>query len=423
MWISQMVERLVLTQRVLRDGMMFVLHYIRSNKLRTLLSLLGVMIGIFTIIAIFVVFDSLKRDVSSSLSMLGTNAVVVSKWPWTNDMEYPWWVYSNNPQPSYDDFLAISRRSKNAGSVAISAWMSRTIKHESQEVESAGISGISSGIEQIMRFDMAVGRMFSQAEYRDGQYLCVLGWELGNQLFPDRSPLGQEVQVEGRSLRVIGLLARQGESFTGMSSDDKLVIPYQTMRKMANMRRVGTSIYVQPRAGVSSEELRADLHRVLRATRRLKPKQMDNFVLNESQGMMEEIERMFAVINLAGWLIGGFSILVGGFGIANIMFVSVKERTKIIGIQKALGAKRWFVLLQFLFESTALSLLGGVLGILLLWVLVQVVGGILPFPIVLSGKNILLGLGISCVIGILSGYVPARAASRLDPVVAIDTVV
>lgn len=411
------------THRVLRDGARFVLQYIRSNRLRTFLSLLGVTIGIFTIIAIFIVFDSLQSYLDKSLSALGSRAVYVQKWAWGGGPDYPWWIIRTFPEPDYKDYQALQNKMRYAEFVSMSVFTSGPIKFGDSEIEKGNIGAFTQHGDYFLNLEIKEGRHFSSNDYNDGQSVCLVGSKLSETLSPLRSPLNEHIEIMGRRFRIIGIIKEQGESFANSSPDEMAIIPLLALRKMINLRYSSTSISVEPKAGVTTEELKSDIRRVLRAHRRLPPGKIDNFSINQVDSMKEEMNRVFGVINLAGWVIGGFSILVGGFGIANIMFVSVKERTKIIGIQKALGAKNWFILVQFLFESTILSLLGGVLGLLLLALLAMAASTVTPFPIFLSLKNIIIGLSISGVIGLLSGLIPARSAAHLDPVVAIGTTI
>jgi putative ABC transport system permease protein len=186
-----------------------------------------------------------------------------------------------------------------------------------------------------------------------------------------------------------------------------------------DMRNLQGTIIVKAKPAVSLDEMRDELTGIMRAVRKLKPKAEDNFVINQTDIISKGFDQLFGVIALVGWIIGGFSLLVGGFGIANIMFVSVKERTRLIGIQKSLGAKKYFIMLQFLFEAIFLSLLGGILGLIIVFILSFTISHVFDWSLVLTQKNILLGIFVSAFIGFVSGLIPAWNASRLDPVEAM----
>ncbi len=419
--ISRLFKRLNLTQGLVFDAISFVLQYIRTNKLRTFLSLLGVTIGIFTIVAIFIVIDSMKNGVTTSLSKLGNNIVYVEKWPWSGGPDTPWWKYARRPQPKYDDYLALKNNSRCIASVGMRIGTRGSVEYKKSRTEGTQIMGFTPEFAKVLDIDIEKGRFFSQQEYDQGSSCVVLGHTLAYQLFPDGNAVGKTIKVAGFPILVIGITKEQGSSMFGMSADENVLVTYNYIRRIVNPNRTYASIAITSFAEFSKEEFMDDARRVLRAHRGLRPTQEDEFSFNSLDMMQSQLDSVFGALNLAGILIGGLSILVGGFGIANIMFVSVKERTKIIGIQKALGAKRWFILLQFLFESTLLSLLGGVFGLTLLRLIAAVVGRVSDFTLIFSLTHLLFGLVLATVIGVISGYLPARNAADLDPVKAIDS--
>ena len=252
-----------------------------------------------------------------------------------------------------------------------------------------------------------------------GKNHVLIGYDIAFALFGSLDVIGERIKLGGRKVLVIGVFAKEGEDITGNSLDTGVLIPINFGRNIMNIRKADPLIMAKAKEAVSKEELKDELRGVMRSIRKLKPKMSDNFALNEISVITTALDSIFSVIGMAGWVIGGFSILVGGFGIANIMFVSVKERTKLIGIQKALGAKNNFILMQFLLESVILCLIGGILGLLLVFMLATVATSISDFSIQLSMENIILGLSVSIIIGIFSGIVPALSAARLDPVEAI----
>lgn len=419
--ITLFFKRLNLTQGLVRDAISFVLQYIRTNKLRTLLSLLGVTIGIFTIVAIFIVIDSMKNSVSASLSKLGNNIVYVEKWPWSGGPDTPWWKYARRPQPKYDDYLALKTNARCIASVGMRLNTLTSVEYKNNRTTGTEITGFTPEFANVLGVDIEKGRFFSQQEYDQGTSSVVLGHTLAYQLFPDGNAVGKTIKIAGFPIRVIGVAKEQGSSMFGMTIDENGLVTYNYIRRIVNPNRSYASIAITSLAEYSKDEFLDDARRVLRAHRGLRPAQEDNFSLNSLDSMQDQLNSIFGALNLAGFLIGGLSILVGGFGIANIMFVSVKERTKIIGIQKSLGAKKWFILLQFLFESTLLSLLGGLFGLILLRSIAFIVGNVSSFTLTFSVSHLIFGLLLAVVIGIISGYLPARNAAALDPVKAIDT--
>jgi putative ABC transport system permease protein len=264
------------------------------------------------------------------------------------------------------------------------------------------------------------GRYFTETESRSGKNYVIIGYNISDALFGNTDPIGKDVKILGRKLKVIGVAKKEGEDILNNSMDNQALIPINYARNLVDVRadRYQPFIMVKAQDGVSLAELNDELKNHLRSIRRIAPREEDDFALNQSSILSVQMESLFGIVNVAGWIIGGFSILVGGFGIANIMFVSVKERTNVIGIQKSLGAKNYFILLQFLFESIVLCIMGGSIGLLLVWI-VTIVSNLMGFGLFLSFSNIVLGLGVSVIIGLVSGYLPAQSAANLDPVEAI----
>ncbi len=421
MRLTHTLKRIYLTQGLVVDALGFVIQYIRSNKLRTFLSLLGVTIGIFTIISIFIVIDSMKQGIVSSLSKLGSSVVYVDKWPWVGGANVQWWKIRRFPQPNYDDYLALRQNGRCIASVGMRVYKSSTVEYKRLRAENIDVLGFTPEYSMVIDAEMERGRFFSTQEFDMGAGVAILGHTIAYQLFPDGNAVGKTIKVAGFPIQVIGVTEEQGSSMFGLSVDENVLVTYNYIRKIVNTRRAMVTIAVSALAGYDQEEFINDVRRVLREHRGLRPTQDDNFSVNTVESAQKELDKIFGALNLAGILIGGLSILVGGFGIANIMFVSVKERTKIIGIQKSLGAKRWFILLQFLFESTLLSLLGGGLGLLLLRLIAAVVSKFSSFVLIFAPINLVFGLLLAIVIGVISGYLPARSAAKLDPVKAIDS--
>lgn len=407
--------------RLIGESFRFAADALRQNKMRTILSLLGITIGIFTIIFVFSAVDTLRSKLQESIDKLGSKTVFVQKWPWGGFGDYPWWKYVNRPEPSLRDYNLLRERLEYAEGVSyeISA-NSRTIKYRSNSVEGVGIRAGSQDFNKTWTLDFQEGRYFTENEGRAGSPVLLMGAEVAAGLFDGNEAVGKTVSVMGRKLTVVGVFKKEGEDMMGMSQDNNIVMPLNFAKGIMDVEsgRYDPTITVRGYEYIDLDEIESEIRGAVRSIHRIRPGEEDDFALNKSTIASNQLDVMFGAVDVAGWIIGGFSILVGGFGIANIMFVSVKERTNIIGIQKSLGAKNYFILLQFLFEAIALCLMGGALGLLLVYLLTLglTAGG---FEMILFFKNVVLGVSISVAIGTISGFWPAFSASRLDPVEAI----
>lgn len=394
---------------------------LKSNLTRTVLSLLGVTVGIFAIIAVFTLVDSLENNIKSSFSFLGSNVVSVDRWQWVGGPDYPWWKFVRRPYNTYQEYLFIQENLKSGAAVTFVANANTTVQQGSNSYRGAELNGVTYSYQSVYELKLKEGRFFTESELSAARSVAIIGTKIASTLFPGAEPMGKEFKIKGAKFTVIGIFEEEGEGLFEISSKDQSVmIPYHNFTKLFFVGKNGIepSIVVKGlETDIGLVTLENELTGLMRAKRGLKPAQEDNFSLNKSEFLMDTIGSVFDVISAAGWVIGGFSILVGGFGIANIMFVSVKERTNIIGIQKSLGAKNYFILFQFLFEAISLSLIGGMSGLLIVYGLTFIQLGSLE--LILSVKNIVLGIGIASFIGLLSGLIPAIVAARLDPVEAI----
>ena len=408
--------------RLIKEGFLFAVNSIIVNKLRTFLSLFGITIGIFAIISVFTVLDWMESAIKESISSLGDDVIYVQKMPWSFDPNLAWWDIIAWPAISLDDYEAILRNSTKSEAAAFSVIFNRNLKHRDNAVTNAYVWGVTKGFEDIRSFEIEKGRYFSPYELIGGKRVCVIGAVTAETIFEDTDPIGKNLTISNNKTTVIGVFKKEGQggiSDSGM--DEMTVIPVNYAKRIVNLRNpfINSNIMLKTREGVAVQELSDEATMVLRAARRLHPDEESNFSVNRASLLTQGFESVFAGINVGGWIIGGFSILVGGFGIANIMFVSVRERTHIIGIQMALGAKRAFILWQFLYESMLLSVVGGVLGLLFIFIGTGVVNYIWELNMHLTLANISLGLFISAVIGVIAGYAPAYSASRMNPVDAI----
>lgn len=417
----------MLLTRLILESFSFAFNSLRGNKLRTFLSLLGITIGIFAIISVFTVIDSLENYIRSSLNSLGSNMVYIQKWPWglpEGETEYPWWKYLNRPVPTMAESEELMRRSKNIEEAVYFFGFNRTVQFENSKAENTQILASTYGIINTYNLEIDRGRYFTESEFNSGASLAVIGKELATKLFDQIDPIGKMIKIQGHRFQIIGVYTKKGTDMFDTSMDKRVHIPVVYAINMVDVRDrdQGQAINVKAKPDVDHDEFIAELQGIMRSIHRLKPMEENDFAINEVSFISKQFDAFFKVFNLAGWVIGGFSIMVGGFGIANIMFVSVKERTKIIGIQKAIGAKKYFILLQFIFEAVVLSMLGGVIGLILIFAGTLIFSYAADMTISLTMANIILGLSISGIIGVLAGFVPALSASRLDPVEAMNAV-
>lgn len=411
--------------KLLGESFLFALNALRANLLRTILSLVGVTIGILLIISVFTIVDSMERGINSALSGLNTKNVDIGRFPYEFGPDQPWWEYMRRPYATWEEYQYIAENVKNADGVTIyTGTGGQIIKYKSSSSSNIVVIGASHSYTDVYEVPVDNGRYFTAEESASGRNVAIIGHRVANELFAGQEALGKTVKIKGQNFYVIGTMAEEGEGFLGSNSnDDNIYIPFRTISKMYySGRNRGLEPSISLKGKDSDEglaELQAELRGLMRQVRGLRPKDKDNFAVNKQEALVNAIGGIFDALGVAGWFIGGFSILVGGFGTANIMFVSVRERTHIIGIQKSLGAKNYFILFQFLFESVFLCLIGGGIGIFFVFLLSLISLGSLD--LVLSLGNVLWGIGLSSFIGIVAGIIPAIQASRMDPVIAIRT--
>ena len=408
--------------RLFREGFLFAVNSFAINKLRTFLSLFGITIGIFSIISVFTVLDWMEKAIRDSIATLGDNVVYVEKFPWSFDPSLEYWKIIKWPVVSIDDYEAIVKRSTRVDDACFMVVEPKTLRYKKTQADNILLWAATHEFENLRSFEIEEGRYFTPEESASGKNVVIIGSEIANRFFEGTNPLGKEMLVSGKKAGVIGVFKKEGKggiSDNGM--DESVLVPVHFARSFINMRNpfLGSDIMVKAKDKVSIEELSEEVTMILRAARRLHPGEDSNFSVNKASMLSQAFDPVFQGINLGGWIIGGFSILVGGFGIANIMFVSVRERTNEIGIQKALGAKRFFILQQFLTESVVLAIVGGLLGVVLIFFATLVVNYLWELNMHLTLANTILAVVISGVIGIIAGYAPAYSAARMNPVDAI----
>ena len=411
--------------RLLKESFQFAITSLKSNKLRTFLSLLGVTIGIFSIIAILAAIDSLDSKIQDGFASFSKNTMYVTKFAF-GPSDIPRWKIRNNPFPTYGEYNKLKQQFESSEFIDGFSFFTvfhKTAKYKDNTLSNVRIECVNSDFDAIEGYEYTAGRFFSDHEDRSGSPVIIIGSEVAKSLFGEENPIDKKIRVFGRKLKVIGVLAKEGGNIFGNTNDDKMVVPVNFVRKMYNFEKIGkfTALVGKPSQG-HNEDLKSLFTQKLRAIRNIKPNQDDNFIINQISTFKTLIDKVIGGVKIGGSVIAGFSLIIGMFGIANIMFVSVKERTNLIGIQKALGAKSKFILFQFLFEAVVLSLIGGLIGVFLVFVIIKMLnlsGALEDFVLILGMKNVFFATILSSIIGLISGIIPAYAASRLDPVEAI----
>lgn len=393
-----------------------------KNKLRTFLSLFGVTIGIFCIIGVLSTVSSLEKNIQDGVKSLGNNTVYIDKWDYQGGAEYPWWKYVNRPSPKLNEMKFLKEKVSAKINAVFSFTTQSFIQYDNDKLDGINYHGITEEFEKIQPVEIAYGRALNQMDFDFGTPNIVIGYENAEMLFGTaEKALGKEVDLRNKKAVIVGVIKKQGKSFVeGWQFDKSIVLSYKFMRQMLfNERWNNPKIIIKGPEGMSSEALKDELKGAMRSIRRLGPTQEDDFALNAISDISKSVTNLFGSVNLGGWLIGILSLIVGAFGIANIMFVTVRERTPIIGLKKAIGAKRRTILMEFLLESALICIIGGLIGILLVVVMSQLLSSAFDFPIYVSTQILGLAIFICIAIGMLAGIIPAMIASKMDPVVAI----
>lgn len=409
--------------KFLMESIALAFQQLASNKLRSFLSLLGITIGIWSIISVLSAVDSLELNIKSSINKLGDDVVYVDRFSWGEDPGQNYWKWIRNPRPDYKDYEAITKKVKSASMASYAAVVGmKPIEYQSNNVSGVYLFAMTYDYAKMFNLVIEKGRYYTKGEYHVGSGQVLLGANVAEKLFGNNiDPIGKKIKIGGKKYKVLGVLEKEGNSLLRiMNFDDLALLPIPTARKFSNVNRAMRSfINVKANEDTALEDLEGELTAAIRAHRRLRPKEDNNFSLNKLSILSNAFDQLFGIISVVGWIIGGFAILVGGFGVANIMFVSVKERTNIIGIKKALGAKKYVILLEFLMESIILCLIGGAMGLAMVYGVIQLINSGDGFQFVLTNQNVIVGAGLSIFIGVIAGFLPALQAANMNPVDAI----
>jgi putative ABC transport system permease protein len=394
-----------------------------KNKLRTFLSLFGITIGIFCIIGVLATVNSLEHNIQNEIKSLGTNTIYIDKWDYTagGGPDYPWWKFVKRPEPKFEEVEEIIARTKSAKYVAFNISAGDNVDYEDNSLSGVNLYGITEQFKEIQPVDVSYGRYLTESEFDHGSPVMVMGNEVAEKLFLSAErAVGRAVNVRGKKVLVVGIIKKQGQSMIGgWQFDQSTIMPYRFARTIMYEKNSQPVIMVQGQDNLSSIALKDELKGSMRAIHKLSPTQDDDFALNDINDFSEAVSNLFGPLNIGGWIIAGISLIVGMFGVANIMFVTVRERTSQIGLKKAIGAKSRVILAEFLLESAFLCIIGGLMGLSLVFILTQILTSALHFPVYISTSNLVMAISICIIVGIVAGIIPASQAARMDPVVAI----
>lgn len=397
------------------------LQELLNNKLRTFLSLFGITIGIFCIIGVLATVESLEAKIQTDLKSLGSNTIYIDKWDYGGGPDYPWWKFVKRPYPKYREMEAVKSRSSLASSVCYTIRGNGNLEYSDNILNGITCYGVTEDFNGVITINIEYGRYITESEFKQAAPAVVLGYTNAENLFgnPERA-LGQQVKLQGKSFTVQGVIKKQGQSIVNAwQFDEAIILPYKMMAGMFTVEQSSPNIMVKGKENISSAGLIDELRGIMRSLHRLSPRQNDDFALNDINMFSQQTSTIFGSVNIGGWAIAGLSLIVGAFGVANIMFVTVRERTGQIGLKKAIGAKSSTILTEFLLESAFLCLLGGLIGLVLVFILTKVLSTFMPFPINISLHTLTLAVSICLVVGVLAGIIPASAAAKMNPVVAI----
>ncbi len=409
--------------RIIWNGLALSLNEFRNNKLRTFLSLLGIIFGIICIVGVFAAVTSLERNVKNDLKSLGTNTIYVQKWPWGGGSDYPWWKYINRPLANVREMYAVKEKVSNAKNVAYVLFNNSDIEYEDNVLQSVNWTGVTEEYNQIQPVQIVYGRYLNTSEFSRGANVVVIGYIIAEKLFDDPTKaVGKEILMDRRKVTVVGVVKKQGQStIGGWDFDNSTFVTYGFVRQFVNENSKNDNRFmmVSGKENIPVTTLKEELRGVMRAQRKLGPMVEDNFALNDITASADQLNSFFGSVSVGGFVIAILSLIVGAFGVANIMFVTVKERTSQIGLKKAIGAKRGTILLEFLLESAMLCIIGGLIGVFIVFLMTLGVTAATGFDISISPGLLFFAISVCIVVGILSGIVPANQAAKMDPVVAI----
>ena len=408
------------TLNILANSLRLTLQELKVNKTRTALSLTGVAFGIFCIIIVLAIVNSLEHNIQSEVKSLGSNTIYIDKWDYSGGPDQPIWKFRARPVPKYEEAALVKERSQLLDDMAYLMQTGGTISYKDDMIQNATVYGIVPAQMIIQPLSFQTGRFFSSSEFNAGSPVCLIGFTNAEDFFGNSErALGKQIDIKGKKVTIVGVIKKEGTNFIGWDYDKCVMMPYGFCKQVFDDKNSNPILIAKGKEGVTTAALMDELKGIMRQVRRLAPTQEDNFSLNSVEAFSQALSSFFVTLNIVGSIIGGISLIVGMFSIANIMFVTVKERTSVIGLKKAIGAKKRNILFEFLMEASLLCLFGGAFGLFFVWITTLIISGVADFPVYISLPMLVITVIICLVVGILAGIIPATRAAKMDPVVAI----
>jgi putative ABC transport system permease protein len=385
---------------------------LRTHKLRSILTTLGIFIGVTTIITIFTTIKGLNEYVIGQFSKIGSATIYVEKMPWAIRGDF--WKYRNRKEVTNREYEALIRDAKQPDYIAPRIFSFKTVKYKTEVYEQVPVVGTNEQYKDTDNVNLEMGRFFTELDIRRNHHVCIIGDEVATNLFKEESPLGKRIKVGTEKYTVVGINEKVGKVF-GQSMDNFVIVPYGTYQRVyGGHRGMGIALKVDDISKL--EDMKDEARGIMRRVRKVGPNEEDDFAINQQDQLTNLYRTLTSTLFAIVFVIGGISLVVGGIGITNIMLVSVTERTKEIGIRKAIGAKRKNILSQFLMESVAIASLGGILGIICGYIGGSIVLSQMEITTGVGLNAILIGYGFSTFIGVVAGFYPAWKAAKMHPI-------
>ena len=401
----------------IKESMLIALRAIRGNKVRSSLTMLGIIIGITAVVVMSTAIKGIDNSFQTGMSALGSDVLYIDKWAWFTNED--WWKLRARRNINMEDYERFKELATLPSAVAPVINSRQTIKYGDRRVESVFLNGSTADYVKTTNFTFDMGRFYSEIESKSSRYVAVIGSEIAKNLFPRGDALDKTIKIGGVNFQVVGVLTEQGSWLLGsFNPDNQVFIPIGTVFKnFLGQAWNSITINVRAQSPAMLEDTKIEAEGVMRKVRGLTINEENDFSINQQEGLMSTLYDVVGVIQIAGLFITGLSLFVGAIGIMNIMFVSVKERTREIGIRKAIGAKRRTILGQFLLESSFICLMGGMVGLLLAILLSMMINQFIPTSV--QYDAVIIAILVSLITGIIAGLAPAYTAAKMDPVEAL----